>query len=88
MATDWDKIANDAATATDAHFSSLISSLTRLNDDEIENVILETGISKQELASILKEVNDATKSNEAKATAINNIGKGMQTLVAIASKLI
>ncbi|TBX66139.1 hypothetical protein EZL74_11160 [Flavobacterium silvisoli] len=88
MPIDWDKIAENAANSTDEHFSNQISGLTRLNDNEIQKLIFDTGISKQDLVTILKEVQDATKSNEAKARAINNIDKGIQTLVAIASKLI
>ena len=88
MPTNWDDITNQAANAADAHFASQISSLTRLNDSDIEKLIFETGISKQDLASVLKEVKDATKSNEAKASAIRNIGKGLDVLVAIAGKMI
>lgn len=84
----WDDIANQAATTTDAHFANQISSLTRLNDAEIQHIIFETGISQKDLADIIKEVKNVTKSNEAKANAIKNIGKGVDVLVALASKLI
>ncbi len=70
------------------HFKNQISSLTSLTDNEIENLITDTGISKKDLASVLKEVADATKSNEAKAAAISNINKGVSLLVGIAKKLI
>ena len=75
MPIDWKKIANDAG-------------LTSLNDNEIENLITETGISKKDLASVLMEVEDATKSNEEKAVAISNINKGVSLLVGIAKKFI
>ncbi|HET7819467.1 MAG TPA: hypothetical protein VFL70_09175 [Bacteroidia bacterium] len=88
MATNWDDIANQAANATDTHFASQISGLTRLNDKEIESLISETGINKQDLVLVLKEVKDAQKSNEAKAKAIKNIGKGLDVLVSIAGKFI
>ena len=88
MPIDWKKIANDAGEATDEHFKNQISSLTSLNDNEIENLITETGISKKDLASVLMEVEDATKSNEEKAVAISNINKGVSLLVGIAKKLI
>ena len=88
MPTNWDDITNQAANAADAHFASQISSLTRLNDKEIESLIFDTGISKQDLALVLKEVKDATKSNVAKATAMKNIGKGLDVLVSIAAKFI
>lgn len=88
MSIDWKKIAKDAGTATDEHFKNQISSLTSLTDNEIENLITETGISKTDLASVLKEVTDATKSNNAKATAISNINKGVNLLVGIVKKVI
>lgn len=88
MPIDWNTIADNAATATDAEFSNQISGLTRLNDNEIETLLFETGISKTDLVAVLKEVSHATKSNKAKANSISNIGKGLEVLVAIASKLI
>jgi len=88
MPIDWTKIAAEAGEATDEHFKNQISSLTSLNDNEIENLITETGISKKDLASVLMEVEDATKSNEEKAAAISNINKGVSLLVGIAKKFI
>lgn len=88
MAINWDEIAREVGQETDEYFKNKISSLTRLNDDEIEFLITETGISKEDLATVLKEVKDATKSNEAKASAISNINKGVNLLVGIALKLI
>ena len=88
MPIDWNKIATDAANATDEEFSSQISGLTRLNDDEIQSLILDTGISRQDLVVVLKEIKNATKNNKSKANSINNINKGAQVLVAIAAKLI
>ena len=88
MPTDWTTIANEAGQATDEHFKNQISSLTRLNDDEIETLINDTGISKQDLVEVLKEVKDASKSNIDKANAIRNIGKGVDVLVGLAVKLL
>ena len=88
MPIDWNQIAIDAANATDEDFANQISSLTRFNDSEINQLILETGISKQDLAKTLKEVKDATKSNASKANAIRNIGNGVDALIAITSMLI
>lgn len=88
MPINWDEITEQAANATDAHFANQISSLTRLNDDEIQHLIFETGISKQDLTTVIKEIKDATKSNESKANSIKNISKGFDVLVAIAGKLI
>lgn len=87
MPNKWDDIANDAANATDAIFADKITSLTRLNSDDIQK-LLDTGISKQDLAKVLSVVKDATKNNQDKAKAIQNISKGLDALVAIAGKFI
>jgi len=88
MAIDWDKIAREAGEETDEHFKNKISSLTRLNDNEIEFLVTETGISNKDMANLLKEVKDATKSNSEKAAAISNINLGVEFLVGVASKLL
>ncbi|PKP49396.1 MAG: hypothetical protein CVT92_15245 [Bacteroidetes bacterium HGW-Bacteroidetes-1] len=87
MPIDWNQIVTEAANATDEHFANQISSITRFNDTEINQLILDTGISQQDLASTLKEVKDTTKSNESKAIAIGNIEKGVDVLIAIAARL-
>ena len=88
MPIDWNNIAREAGAAADEHFKNQISSLTRFTDIEIGNLISETGISKTDLTFVLKEVTDATKSNDAKAAAISNINKGVNLLVGIAKKVI
>ncbi len=88
MPTDWDKIASEADTLTNEKFKSEISNLTRLNNSDIENLISQTGVDKSELVKILKEIKDSTKSNNDKADAIKNIGKGLNVLIEIASKFI
>ena len=88
MPINWNEIANQAGQSTDDHFKSQISSLTRINDQEIEAIINETGISKQDLTNVLKEIKDASKSNTNKANAIKNISKGVDVLVGLAAKLI
>ena len=84
----WNQIIQDAANETDESYQSKISSLSSLNDAEIEKLITEEGISKQDLAAVLKEVTDATKSNQQKAEAIENITGGVKAVVAIASKFL
>lgn len=88
MPTNWNEIASQAGESTDEHFKSQLSSLTRLNDEEIESLINDTGISKEDLSQVLKAIKDATKSNKDKAKAIKNISKGVDVLVGLASKLI
>ena len=88
MASVWDDIAGTAGELTDDQFNSQISGLTNLKDQDIEKIITDTGISKVDLTIVFKEVQDATKSNTAKADAIKNISQGVDVLVGIATKLI
>lgn len=87
-AIDWDAIANKTLEATDEHFKNQISSLTTLTDTEVAKLITQTGISKEDLVEVLRNVDDAARSNEAKAKAIQGINKGVDVLVAIASKFL
>lgn len=81
-------LAKEAAAMTDEEFQSEFASLTKLTDDDTEKLINDVGISKKELAQILKTVKDSTASNEAKAAAIQKINKGVTTLVAIAKRFL
>ncbi|HEX8316206.1 MAG TPA: hypothetical protein VF609_14490 [Flavisolibacter sp.] len=88
MPNKFDKLVAEAAELADKEFKNQFTNLTRLNDAETENIIRNTGISQQDLAKVLKEVKDATASNEAKANAIKKINNGVAALVAIAQKLV
>jgi hypothetical protein len=88
MSTDWNRIADEATEATDAHFATQIASLTRLNSTEINTLISESGISKRDLATVFKVLKESTTTNEAKANAIRNTSKGLQVLVALAAKVL
>lgn len=84
----WDQIINNAAQKTDQQFSSEISSLSRLNDQEINSIVNDSGISQKDLASVIKALKDATLSNQNKANAIASITGGVKALVGIAEKFI
>lgn len=88
MPNKWEELAAGAAEKTDKQFKSEVSSLTRFNDAEIKALIDDSGISKVDLAKVLKEVKDASKDNVAKANAVKEISKGVDVLVSIAKKLI
>ncbi len=88
MPIDWNKIAEDAATDTDAEFKNKMSSLTRLNEEDITSLINETGIENPQFAAVIQVVNDAATSNNEKANAIQNITNGVDLLVGIAKKFI
>jgi|JI10StandDraft_1071094.scaffolds.fasta_scaffold1054198_2 hypothetical protein len=83
-----DEILAKAKTDTDNKFKNKVASLTKLTNPEIDGLLNTTGIKKENFAAVLKEINDATKSNEDKVKAINNISKGVSLLVGIAQKII
>jgi len=85
---DWKKLSEEAASLTDEQLKSKISSLSRLNDNDIEQLINETGISKIDMVKVLNEVNNASRSNESRANSIKSISKGVDFLVGIIGKLI
>ncbi len=86
--TDWKKIAKDTSAKTQAYFKDSMSKMTSLDDAKIDEIINESGISSEDLTSVINEVSNATKSNNQKAEAIKNINQGVDLLVGIVSKLI
>lgn len=88
MPNEFDKFADEAKRMTDEKFKNRFSSLTSLNDTEINSIINETGISKKDLAETLKHVKNATEENEHNAGAIQNISKGIAAVIAIASRVL
>ncbi len=88
MANKYDKLATDAQAITDAQFQERFASLTSLNDNDIGKIIKDTGISKEDLASLLVVIKNATDYNNATAQSIGNIQFGVQALVAITKKLL
>ena len=87
-AIDWDAIAKKTQENTDDHFKNQMSALTKLTDSQVSHLINDTGISKEDLVEVFKNVDDSIKSNEAKANAIRGINKGVDVLVAVASKFL
>lgn len=88
MPNKYEQLAKDAAQMTDDHFKNEFSGLTSLTDDDVAEIITQTGISKQDLAKVLQEVKNATDINETTAKNIGSITKGVSTLVAIAKKFL
>jgi|GEM_PF-2410069 len=83
-----DDIIAKAKTDTDNKFKTKMASLTKLTNSEIDSLLTSTGIKKENFAAVVKEITDATKSNEDKAKAIGTISKGVSVLVGIAEKLL
>ncbi|WP_046757027.1 hypothetical protein [Kordia jejudonensis] len=85
---DWSKLANEAASQTDQQFNTTIASLTRMSITEIDTFIKESQISNENAIKVLKEINNATASNNAKADAIANIDNGVNFLVSLANRIV
>ena len=83
-----DEIIAKAKTDTDNKFKTKMASLTKLTNSEIDGLMDASGIKKENFAAVIKEITDATKSNEDKVKAIGTISKGVSLLVGIAQKVI
>ena len=88
MSIDWDALANKAAQQTDQQFSEEVAKLTSLNTTEINNFISESSIINANAVKVLKEINDAARTNNQKATAIASIDNGVGFLVSLVSKVV
>lgn len=88
MAIDWDALANKAAQQTDQQFNDELAKLTSLNTTEIDTFISESSISNANAVKVLKEINDATRTNNQKATAIASIDSGVGFLVSLVGKVV
>jgi hypothetical protein len=88
MANKFDKLAGEAQAMTDDQFKQRFATLTSLNDGDIGKIIKDTGISKENLASLLVVVKNATEFNNKTAQSVANIQNGVQALLAITKKLL
>lgn len=88
MANKFDKLADEAQAITDAQFKERFASLTSLNNNDIGKIIKDTGINKEDLASLLVVIKNATQYNNQTAQSISNIKNGVNALVGISKKLL
>jgi hypothetical protein len=77
-----------ATELTDEQFRDRLSSLTRLNTEDVEDILAWTGTDKETLAALLTEIENAWMYNEYEAEAIQRIGKSINVLVALLKKLL
>ena len=84
----WDDLANQAASQADDQFKALMASLTSLKVSEIDAFIAQSSITNANAVKVLQQINDATASNNQKADAIANVGKGVNFLVSLVSKVV
>ncbi|OUR99070.1 hypothetical protein A9Q86_13490 [Flavobacteriales bacterium 33_180_T64] len=84
----WSDLAEKAAAQTDIDFNTQMAGLTSLKVTEIDNFITQSNISNANAVKVLKEINDAAKSNNQKAQAIANINNGVGFLIRLVSKVV
>lgn len=85
---DWDEIARKAREETNTKFREEISTLLRLNDDDIKSIISQSNIDSERFTEIIKIVKDSSLTNHKKAKAIKNIDNGLRAVIGIVSKII
>jgi hypothetical protein len=85
---DWSALAEKAVSQTDAEFKSQLAGLTSLKTSDIDAFISESNISNTNALAVLKEINNASLSNNDKASAISNIQNGVGFLVKLVSKVV
>ncbi len=89
MANRFEQLAKNAANQTKTEFQIKASSLTKLTDVDIADIIEKSGISEHEdLANIIAIVKNATVYNEHTAKSITSITNGVNALLVIAKKFI
>lgn len=84
----WNDLAKNAASQTDAELNTQMASLTSLNVSEINDFITQSKITNANAIKVLQEINNATSSNDQKASAISNINNGVGFLIRLVSKVV
>ncbi|KGL62381.1 hypothetical protein [Polaribacter sp. Hel1_85] len=85
---DWSALAEKAVSQTDAEFKNQLAGLTSLKTSEIDTFITESEITNNDALAVLTEINNASLSNNEKASAISNIQNGVGFLVKLVSKVV
>lgn len=85
---DFDKLAAQADMAARIKLTAEIKSVTGLGSAELSSIVLETGISGDDLEQLLTCVRSATMTNEQTAASVKGMHKGVEALAAIVKKLL
>lgn len=88
MTIDYKKLAKEAAKATNKEYADQISSLTNFKSADIQTIIQQNEIDKEDFLKLIDVINNDTLDNEKKAAAIRNINKGLETIISLVGKLI
>ena len=84
----WNSLAEEAGSQTDAEFKNQLASLTNLKTSEIDAFISESNITNTNALKVIQEINNAALSNNEKASAISNIQNGVGFLIKLVSKVV
>lgn len=90
MGFDWGEIEseiNQAADETDIQLESKISSLTHMNEEDI-NALFPEKADKEKLVQLMKIVSDSASENEKKVRLVNNIEELAGTAVKLLTKFV
>lgn len=85
---DWKKLWNEAKKETNEQLAGKISSITSMKDEEILRVLEESSAEKEELIKLMEVVDDATKDNQEKANALQNINNATSMLISLSKKVL
>lgn len=90
MPIDWNTIKEEidrAGDETDAQLESRISSLTRMKDDEI-NELFPSKADKEKLVSLMQIVNEARSENEKTTRLVDNIEELAGTAIKLLARFV
>jgi predicted transcriptional regulator len=88
MTPDFKKLAKEAAADTNKEFANRIAALTNINAKDLQKIIEQNNIDQKDFTKLIEVVKNKSLDNEQKAVAIQNINKGLETVVALVGKLI
>ncbi|MBX9780309.1 MAG: hypothetical protein K2X26_08190 [Chitinophagaceae bacterium] len=88
MTIDYKKLAKEAATATNKEYADRIALLTNFKSAEIQKIIQQNNIDKEDFLKLIEVIKNETLDNEKKAVAIQEINKGLETVISLVGKLI
>jgi len=83
----WEDLAEKASSETQTDLKKQLEALAKINLSEVEDFLKQSLISRENASKVLKEIEDATKSNSEKALAISTVNKGVAFLVSLVAKL-
>ncbi|MEO0310776.1 MAG: hypothetical protein RIQ89_433 [Bacteroidota bacterium] len=88
MAPDFKKLAKETIAETNKELANRMASLTNINSKDLQKIIEQNNIDHKDFTKLIEVVKSKTLDNAQKAVAIQNINKGLETVIALVRKLI